>query len=318
MARAAPLASKNRTLYAFLSEERFINNADDRGRGEGNNPFGNSASSAAVPTDEKLFGPFPGDTGVYEFDLFGSQKRGASAGSAVVICQYSFEENAFCDASFQLRGGVLVAKGPATFNGSTFTLAVVGGTGSYRNSKGRADFTALGVATEQQLVGRSAAILEAQRIAFTTTAAKPAGGHRSLTIYTKPVDQDFVTNADDLLRGEGNNPFGTHENGRGAKTAPFPGDMTLFSFDVYRDPGLTNKVGTAVITCYYNFGQNALCDASYQVNGGTLFAIGPLNFSAKTFALAVTGGLGSYLAATGDLKADPSGKVAQRLTFALG
>ena len=82
---------------------------------------------------------------------------------------------------------------------------------------------------------------------------------------------------------------------------------------------LSGSTGSAVYTCWYTFAKNAFCDVFVQLKaGGTLLAAGTLNFDAKTFALAVTGGTGPYRGVAGDLAVTPSGKHAQRLAIDLG
>ena len=149
-----------------------MNNSDDRARGEGNNPFGNySGASAPQPPSEKLFGPFAGDEGEYAFKLYTGSDLKSAAGSAIFVCQYTFNANALCDASFQLQGGALVAKGTSNFNATTFSLAILGGTYSYRGMKGHVTVSAVGRRTLPQPVVRVVPLLEAQRIAFALRAA---------------------------------------------------------------------------------------------------------------------------------------------------
>jgi hypothetical protein len=74
-----------------------------------------------------------------------------------------------------------------------------------------------------------------------------------------------------------------------------------------------------VYTCWYMFHKDAFCDVFLQLkSGGALLAAGTVDFNAKTFALAVTGGTGPYRGAAGDVAVTPSGKHAQRLAIALG
>ena len=143
-----------------------------------------------------------------------------------------------------------------------------------------------------------------------------------ITLYSSPTHEAFVANADDEIRGDVSNPFGTHISREASglsnldeKQGPFPGDEALFTFNVYPTGKLQASVGSAVFTCQYYFDKNAFCDVSFQLNGGSLVAAGAFNFNAPTFALAITGGYGKYSGASGDIEASPSGKLAQRLSF---
>jgi hypothetical protein len=148
-----------------------------------------------------------------------------------------------------------------------------------------------------------------------------ADGSQRLVIYSVASQEQFINNNDDEARGDVNNPFGTHnktaaadkENGKG----PFPGDEALFSFKLYGTSTLKTSTGTAVFVCLYEFGKNAFCHASFQVDGGTLIASGVVSFDATRFAFAVVGGSGKYSGVTGDVHATPGAKGAQRLAFAL-
>ncbi len=165
---AHPPGTQQLSLYAVATKKAFINNTDDLARGEGHNPFGNySRSTINTKSNEKVFGPFAGDAGVYAFALFTSASKKTSAGSAIFICQYGFDQNAFCDAAFQLKGGTLIGKGEFNFNSKTSTLAIIGGTSKYRSLKGVVNGLALGSATQAQPVHRVVPILQAQRLDFT-------------------------------------------------------------------------------------------------------------------------------------------------------
>ncbi len=132
-AGASPLVVRL-VLYSVAEQEQFINNADDRTRGGGNNPFGNNKD--VTPTSNKATnGPFPGDEAIFSFNLYTSSSLRTRAGSAIFTCQYNYDKNAFCDAAFHLNnGGTLIAAGAFNFNASKFTLAV---TGSYGTSAGK-------------------------------------------------------------------------------------------------------------------------------------------------------------------------------------
>lgn len=321
--QAAAGAVKQLTLYSVATDKQFVNNADDRSRGEGKNPFGNyTGATTTPPANEKLFGPFAGDEGEFAYKLYSDSALKKSAGTAIVVCQYNFSKDAFCDAAFQLNTGTLVAKGPLNFNSTTFTAAVLGGTDAYKGMMGSVEVAALGVSTQAQPVLRAIPALEEQRLTFgLVPGLKSPSGTQALAEFTLPLHEIFINNNDDEARGDVNNVFGVHdtkaaaskENGDG----PFPGDSAFFSFSVFTTSGLSGKAGSALYMCQYYFAKNAFCDAQFQVSGGSLVAAGTLNFDGTTFELAVTGGTGKYLGASGDMHASASGKQAQKLAFKL-
>jgi hypothetical protein len=152
------------------------------------------------------------------------------------------------------------------------------------------------------------------------SAAKATPGEKTLTIYSVATQAQFINHADDRARGEGSNPFEAdtsklvdNEKGKG----PFPGDDSLYSFNLYKNVGLTDKIGTAVYTCHYNFTKNALCVATYDVNGSTLLATGPVLFTSKSFTLAITGGTNKFFNANGEVAMSTVTKSKQRLAFLL-
>jgi hypothetical protein len=137
-ATASPTAAQGQqrfTLYSVTQIEQFLDHSDDRSRGKGNNPFGNFKDSKTV-TKEAGNGPFPGDNAVFSFGLYTSPDRKTSVGSAVFTCTYNFNRHAFCDASYQLAGGVLLGAGAFNFNAGTFAVAITGGTGKYAAATG--------------------------------------------------------------------------------------------------------------------------------------------------------------------------------------
>ena len=164
---SAASGSHEMTLYSVTEQQQYVNHADERALGQGHNPFGNYAgASVTPPPNEKIFGPFPGDQGQFALNLYANRTQTKPVGTAILICEYNFDQNAFCDAAFQLSGGTLVAKGAFNFNGKTSSLGILGGTYTYRSVKGQVQMSALGIATQKQPVSRIVPLLEAQRLVF--------------------------------------------------------------------------------------------------------------------------------------------------------
>jgi hypothetical protein len=142
-ANAAANGQRSFVLYSVTKEEQFLDHSDDRARGKGNNPFGNFKDSKAV-TKEAGNGPFPGDNAVFAFGLYSSTDLKTSVGSAIFTCTYNFNKHAFCDASYQLDGGVVLGAGAFDFNAGTFAIAITGGTGKYASATGEISATPSG------------------------------------------------------------------------------------------------------------------------------------------------------------------------------
>jgi len=157
--------------------------------------------------------------------------------------------------------------------------------------------------------------------ASTPASARAAAGQQTFTIYSVATDEAFLSMSDDRARGKGNTPFGnfkdtttpTKQSGAG----PFAGDIAMFSFDLYKDANLTTPAGSGVFTCQYNFNENAFCDVTYQLKGGTLLCAGAFNFNAKSFTLSIKGGTGTYRSKKGDIDALPAVNHTQRLNVVL-
>jgi hypothetical protein len=147
------------------------------------------------------------------------------------------------------------------------------------------------------------------------------GNSRRVTLYSVANGEQFLRYSDDRQRGYGNNPFGnfkdTHATINRHKNGPLPGDIDEFAFNVYIGADLKQRVGTAKITCQYNFNLHAFCDATYQLQNGTLVGAGQIDFNTSSFAIAITGGTGAYQGLRGELNSAPAPHRAQRLTIAL-
>jgi hypothetical protein len=157
--------------------------------------------------------------------------------------------------------------------------------------------------------------------ASTCGSAKAAPAQQKFTFYSVATEEQFLNMSDDRARGKGNTPFGNFKDTtittQEAKSGPQPGDISLFSFALYTGNDLKQSAGSGVFTCQYNLNQNAFCDVTYQLSGGTLLCAGAFNFNAKSFTLVIKGGTGKYRGATGNIKALPAVHHAQSLDFVL-
>jgi hypothetical protein len=166
------------------------------------------------------------------------------------------------------------------------------------------------------------ALLALTALVVGRAAASRAALPHDLTIFTVASDVQFINTADDRARGAINNPFDAATNNLRPKTSgtgdgPFPGDVVVFNFDLYPKLPVKKKIGSASYTCYFNYTRHALCQAYYELHGGTLTAAGPVDFNATSFKLVVTGGTNAYLAARGQVTSNKSQDNAQRVDFRL-
>jgi hypothetical protein len=134
---------------------------------------------------------------------------------------------------------------------------------------------------------------------------------RSFVVYAKPTRAQFINHNDDRDRGHIRNPFApdlpTHPKANNSKQGARAGDNALFSFKLYADRRLTRPVGTAVYSCTFNFAQEAICEASFNLNGGTMVALGPATLDTPNIVLPVIGGTGRYAGAHGQFTSRPTG-----------
>jgi len=169
---------------------------------------------------------------------------------------------------------------------------------------------------------KGALTLAAVAVAAATIAAS-APAAKSLTVYALATQYQFEDHEDDRERGLADNPFNVDtkslppilKQGRGKGGQV--GDKALYVFKLFGDAKLKKRVGSATYSCTFNFGNRALCQADFELNGGAMFASGPANFSTTSLTLAVSGGTGSYLGVRGQVSSTPHTKNASRLTFLL-
>ena len=155
-----------------------------------------------------------------------------------------------------------------------------------------------------------------------TGASRAAGAQRVVTVYTSSSGVQFINTADDRARGATNNPFDASTNKLQPKVndvgnGPFPGDVVVFAFDLHPGATAAKTVGTASYTCFFNYARHALCQAYYELPGGSVTAAGLVDFKAKGFTLIVTGGTGKYLAARGQATSAQAAASRQRVDLEL-
>lgn len=134
---AAAAPPKPVTVYSVATGIQYINTADDRARGQGNNPFDAATKKLLPKSSGTGNGPFAGDVAVYALSLFGDATLKKRAGSGVVTCFFNYDQHAFCQAYYKLStGSTLVASGPVDFRASGFTIVVTGGTNAFIGVRG--------------------------------------------------------------------------------------------------------------------------------------------------------------------------------------
>ncbi len=125
--------AKEMTVYSVAQKAVYINNADDRERGVGKNPF---SEDGTVPSPKSQKLPAAGDNLLAVNDLYSSPGKQGKLGQATETCDFNFNANADCDLTLRLADGNLIAQGAIHFNSKNFVLAIVGGTGAYRGAGG--------------------------------------------------------------------------------------------------------------------------------------------------------------------------------------
>ena len=140
-----------------------------------------------------------------------------------------------------------------------------------------------------------------------------------MIIYSLSTQEELNNHADDRKRGAAHNPLGNFSTSTSATkegtSGPFAGDRAIFVFKLFSGADLKSTIGSATFSCQYAFAKHAICNAVYSLNGGLLLGIGFLDFNARTFALAVTGGIVKYRGKRGDIQATSAPNGANRLAF---
>jgi hypothetical protein len=121
------------TVFSVAQKQVYINNADDRERGVGKNPFSESGAVRS-PKSTKL--PAAGDNILSVSNLYSSADKKGKLGQTTETCDFNFNANASCNLTIRVAGGNLIAEGAIHFNSKDFVLAVVGGTGAYKGAGG--------------------------------------------------------------------------------------------------------------------------------------------------------------------------------------
>jgi hypothetical protein len=167
----------------------------------------------------------------------------------------------------------------------------------------------------------AASAVAASLAAGVSGEAVAANPPRKMTVYSVATQLQYLNHQDDRSRGAGNNPFGNFKDTtaltKEAGVGPFPGDRSVFTFELFGSPDLHKRVGSATFICEYSYGKNGLCEVAYVLSGGTLLGTGFFNFSASSFTIGIAGGTGAYRGSRGVLVATPGKGRAQLLTFQL-
>ena len=168
----------------------------------------------------------------------------------------------------------------------------------------------------------AAAVAAALVVPATTSASQSHA--QSFVLYGKGKRAQFVNHADDRDRGNTTNPFGdfvlpTPPSANSGKKGARAGDNALVTLVLYVDKKLTEPAGTAIFNCTFNFAQEAMCEADFELRRGTVIAMGPARLDGSQILLAVTGGTGRHVGARGQVSssASPTSKNAQVLRFTL-
>ena len=131
------------TVYSVATGVQYINTADDRARGQVNNPFDSATNKLSPKSAGTRNGPFPGDVAVYALSLYSDPVLKRKTGSAVYTCYFGYARRALCEAYYVLNpAGTLVGSGPIDFNTTGFTIVVTGGTKKYLGGRGEVHVTA--------------------------------------------------------------------------------------------------------------------------------------------------------------------------------
>ncbi len=132
---SAASANRNLSLYAVATRVQYVDYSDGITRAKYRNPF-NIDSKKFAPTTGKGVAS-PGNSAFFAFTLYSDPNRKHTLGTAIYTCSFNFNNNATCQAEYDLKDGILFAAGPVDFKSSRTLLAVTGGTGTYLGAAGQ-------------------------------------------------------------------------------------------------------------------------------------------------------------------------------------
>jgi hypothetical protein len=127
-------------IYAKPVRAQFVDHNDDRERGDIRNPFNPDAPPTPKNANSAKKGARAGDTGLFSFKLYSDSRLTRPIGNAIYSCTFNFAQEAICEADFTLKGGTMIALGPAKLTsrgGANILLPVIGGTGRYAGAHGQ-------------------------------------------------------------------------------------------------------------------------------------------------------------------------------------
>jgi hypothetical protein len=166
------------------------------------------------------------------------------------------------------------------------------------------------------MIGRNlcllGAIMTLAGIGASSSAARIQS--RGFRAYLKVTRFQYINHADDRARGDITSPFDPDAalkpppNANSGAKGTRAGDQAVFAAKLYSDQAMKKLIGTATYTCTFNFGQQATCQADFQLRSGTMFASGPADLTTGRFTLAIIGGTSGYIGSRGQVTTIPTGK----------
>ncbi len=131
---------------------------------------------------------------------------------------------------------------------------------------------------------------------FLAGGATAANGQKR-TIYAVATQAQYVNYVGKIAPAHDHNPFNADaklpvpQKGQGGSD---PGQLRVLQVQALFERGSqAQHRDRNLYACSFTFNQHATCDAYYDLNDGTLFASGPVDFRTTEAPLAVTGGTSS-------------------------
>jgi hypothetical protein len=132
---SAAARSRGLSLYAVATRVQYVDYSDGITRAKYQNPF-NIDSKKFTPTTGKGVAS-PGNSAFFAFNLYSDSALKHLLGTAIYTCSFNFNNNADCQAEYDLKNGSLFAAGPVDFKSTKTLLAITGGTGTYLGTAGQ-------------------------------------------------------------------------------------------------------------------------------------------------------------------------------------